>query len=514
MAKTLMQMKERGEAELHDAICKLEKLLESVDAVKLFAAIIANTGFGPASSFSEATHGDISAKTEMLAYYAYPFFGKSEKEVMPWHIKECIEILDSLLVLRLMVPYFPKEATEPDHLEKIVTTVRLQAEVVRGSAFPEQTSNEIISIQGHFESWFRRATSIGPTRAQAMLWSVIRAQENSINSVIPEIREQEEAAGRKWQEINKKSTESRSPTEKRILEVLRDEQTAKTFEFVSRLNAITPEILPVSLKDLTDLKPLPTSEEWESLVGLVGLTKGYRETMSEIIEVRRRPLFVLPDNRVILVDISNALDALWESFEQVAKKDPGFFSGKYQREKAKWLQQKTVGCLSRLFPSQQIYQNLTYPDPDKSDGSTTELDIAVNWGPFLVLLEAKAKQFRLESQLGDIGRLRSDIKANVEDAFDQARRAAKYIGQTNEPEFVEPSTGRRLIISKDRIRRMYLVTVSQHLLAGLATRLSMLKNLGLFGSGEYPFSISIADLEIVTYFCDGPDLFYTILRNA
>ena len=107
--------------------------------------------------------------------------------------------------------------------------------------------------------------------------------------------------------------------------------------------------------------------------------------------------------------------------------------------------------MSRIFPLQHLYQNLTYPDPDKSDGSTTELDIAVHWGPFLILLEAKAKQFRLESQLGDIGRLRSDIKANVEDAFDQARRAAKYIDQTNKPEFIEPSTGRRLIMSKDKI---------------------------------------------------------------
>jgi len=54
---------------------------------------------------------------------------------------------------------------------------------------------------------------------------------------------------------------------------------------------------------------------------------------------------------------------------------------------------------------------------------------------------------------------------------------------------------------------MYLITVSQHLLAGLATRLSMFKDLGLFRSEEYPFSISIADLETVTHFCDGPDVF-------
>ena len=506
--RTLIQMREKGETELRDTIAKLEKLVESVDAVRLFVTAVANTSFGPEGCISEITHGDVPAKIEMLAYYVYPFFGKSQQEVTPWHINECIEILDRILALRLMVPGLPKDDRERDPIEKIVATVQAQAEVVRASAFPEQTASEIVSIQGHFENWFKEATRIGPTSAQAILWSIIRAQEKGINSVMPDIREQARAAGKKWQEIRKKSPKSRSLTEDKILEALQDEQAVKAFEFVSRLNAIAPEILPIGLTDLNDLEPLPTSEEWEGLIGLIGMTKNHREAMSEITEVRRRPLFVLPDDRVILVDISNALDALWESFEQVAKTDQGFFSGQYQSERAKWVQQKTVDCLSRIFPSQHIYQNLTYPDPDKGDDSTTELDIAVHWGPFLILLEAKAKQFRLESQLGDIGRLRSDIKANVEDAFHQAKRAAKYIDQTSKPEFVEPSTGtgRRLIISKDRIHRMYLVTVSQHLLAGLATRLSMFKDVGLFGSEEYPFSISIADLETVTHFCDGPDV--------
>jgi len=502
----LIQMREKSEAELSNTIVKLEKLLEGVDAIRLFVAVVANTSFGPEGSISEVTHGTVPAKSELLAYYAYPFFGKSQEDITPWHINECIGILDRILDLRLMVPSLPKDNHERDHLEHIVNTVRMQAEVVRGSAFPEQTASEVISIQGHFENRFKQATGIGPTRAQAMLWSVIRAQEKAINSVMPDIRKQAQAAGKKWQEIVKKSPKNRSPTENKILKVLQDEQTAKAFEFVSRLNSIAPEILPIRLKDIDDIEPLPTPEEWEGLISLVGMTKKHREAISDVIDVRRRPLFVLPDNRVMLVDISNALDALWESFEQVAKTSQGFFSGQYQRERAKWLQQKAIDCLSRIFPPQYIYQNLTYPDPDRGGSSTAELDIAVHWGPFLILLEAKARQFRLESQLGDIGRLRSDIKANVEDAFAQAQRAAKYIDETANPQFVEQATSRRLLISKEKIHRRYLITVSQHLLAGLATRLSMLKDLGLFRGDEYPFSISIADFDTITNFCDGPDV--------
>jgi hypothetical protein len=75
--KTLIQMREKCETESLDAVAELEKLLESVDAVRLFVAVIANICFGPAESFSEATHGDLPAKVETLAYHAYPFFGKS-----------------------------------------------------------------------------------------------------------------------------------------------------------------------------------------------------------------------------------------------------------------------------------------------------------------------------------------------------------------------------------------------------------------------------------------------------
>ena len=239
---------------------------------------------------------------------------------------------------------------------------------------------------------------------------------------------------------------------------------------------------------------------------LIGMTTENRTQMSVPVNVRETPLFVLPDKRVILIDISHGLDALWDAFERAAKTDQGFFDARYQRRKARWLEDRVAVCLSTVFPSHSIYLDLTYPDPDKSDGSTAQLDAAVLWGPFLMLVEAKAKQFRLESQLGDTGRLRSDIKTNVQDAFDQARRAAKYINDNAVPTFAG-SDGRQLRIQKDHIRRVYLVTVSQHLLAGLATRLSMFEELGLFRDREYPLSISVADLETVTRFCDGPDVF-------
>ncbi len=504
----IAQITKQSATSVEQAITEIEDLARSVDAVNLFSAMVANLAFAPEGSASEATHGDVPAKIESLAYYLYPFFGVSKNsEITPWHVKQCIESLNSLVTMGLISSAFTEKSKgQVNGVDHVVTDARMNAEIVRGSAYPEQTGMEIAEIQGRFDSWFAWKVGVSPTRAKAILWAIIRHEEDALNSAKPNIRAKVEAARKRWRAIKKKPASQRNGDEARDLEVFKSEEVAGIFEGVMSLNLVAPQVIPVGQSDLSDLEPPPTLEEWDGLIRLIGMTGEDRSRMSARVDVRQRPLFVLPDRRAILVDISNGLDTLWEAFERAAKADQVFFDQKYQPRKAGWLEDRVITCLSNIFQSHSIYQNLTYPDPDKTDGSTTELDAAVLWGPFLVLVESKAKQFRLESQLGDVGRLRSDIKANVEDAFDQARRAARHVHNTDAPVFLEKSSGRQLAVQKDSIRRIYLVTVSQHLLASLATRPSMFQGLGLFREGEYPLSISIADLETVTQFCDGPDV--------
>jgi hypothetical protein len=52
-----------------------------------------------------------------------------------------------------------------------------------------------------------------------------------------------------------------------------------------------------------------------------------------------------------------------------------------------------------------------------------------------------------------------------------------------------------------------ILTISLHRLSQIATRLAPVTSLGLFRDREYPCAMSIADLEIVTEFCPGPDVF-------
>ena len=510
----ITELNQATREQVETSIAKITDIAQAVDAVKLFVTLVASMSIGPAEQMNEATYGSSPAKIELLAFHLYPFFETTvDEELTLWHVNECREALERLFTASSVLGIFPESEDQCDNpVDQIANEIQKHTKIVRGSAYPEQTSDEIVAIQGRFEIWFCNQAGIGPIRAKDILWGVTFALENNANDFMSEIRDYKdwETCWKTSKQRTQKKTQNELPKKDDFfLATFVDKHTTRALGFSDDLGVLAPEMLPVSKEDLSNLNLPLTDEEWNALISLIGLTVQNRANITDPIDIREKPLFVLPDNRVVLIDISNALDVLWDKFEQIAKSDQTFFQRRYQRKKASWLEDKVVNHLSRIFPSRYVYSNLTYPDPDKNDqnGAIAQLDAAILWGPFLVLVETKAKQFRLESQLGDAGRLRTDIKDNVEDAFDQARRAARYIGQTDAPEFTEVTGQRKLIVDKKRIRKIYLLTVSQHHLAGLATRLATLQDLGLFKGGEYPISISVADLEVISEFCSNPNVF-------
>ncbi|NKQ34757.1 MAG: NERD domain-containing protein, partial [Chloroflexi bacterium] len=505
--QSLVEVRQTNEVKFERLIEKLEDMAKSVDAVRLFVAVMINISTGTPESFSEADYGTASVKGEILAFYLFPFFGLPvEKEITPFLVQECQRILEELFTAQLRVNRLLNVEENGNSIDQIINNARTNALIVRGSAYPQQTAKEIIEIQGKYENWFAKKCGIGPVRAQSILWAIRELMNKKLNELVNASRDHADKFENRWKSVKRKTRRNKSSRDRDLLRFIPSKKVARAFGMAQHIVAYSPDIIPVSKQELTNLDEFPSEKEWSALIKLIGLTTDYRHKMEEPIEVRSKPLFVLPDDCLYLGDISNTFDALWGQFEQVARSNEKFYQ-KYQRHKANWLETKTKEYLSKVFPSRYIYSNLSYPDPEKEDGgAVAELDHAVKWGPFLILIEVKAKQFRLEAQLGDAGRLRSDLKANIEDAFEQARRAARYIDETEVPVFIESRSNRKLRLDKDNIFRVYLLTISQHHLSGLATQLATLQDLGLFRDSEYPLSISIADLEIVCEFCDGPDV--------
>jgi len=456
-------------------------------------------------SANDSTHGTIPVKMELLAYHLVPLFKNAPKDPLnPHDVERTFVLIDKLLRSYIQGYSFQQQGTNNSMKPALVKDLLMDTMIVRGSAYPEQTMNEISEVQGHFEDWFTKRARISPRRAIEILLGILRAEEDLGNAWRFKLRDGSLQIEKKWKEAKKTKRSERTTEQKVLLEMAHSSEDARGFGYAQTLSSVPPDDVPVSRQKLS---PEPTTEEWDGLIRLIGCTPESRNSIKHTVEMQRRPLFVLSGNRVLLCDLSNAVDQLWHAFEHIARLDQSFYSGAYQAHRGRWLEDRIAALVQRIFPPATIYKKLTYPDPDKGPNARTELDIAIHWPPFLVLIEAKAAQFRFESQLGDIGRLKSDIKANVADAFDQARRANRFIQSVPEAVFLESSTGRTLIARKAEIQRIYLTTVTLHSLAGIATRLSSIQGLGLFGDGEYPWAISLADLDLVTEFCPGPDVF-------
>lgn len=290
------------EKQREDSIKRIEKLAKFIDARRLFIAICAQLCSGPVDYLNHSINEATTAKTELLAFYLYPFFNVSNnKNISPIHTNECLDALDKLLISRSLISSVQKHDNENiGAINKLIDSTCRYAETVRGSAFPEQTRDEIIEVQGKYEKWFSRKIGIGPIRAQEILWAIIRAEENSLSRSMKDIYKYADIMENRWKDAKSKVSENKTAKDHYLLRI---------------------------------------------------------------------------------------------------------------------------------------------------------------------------------------------------------------INETRSPEFKEFSTGRRLIINKNNLKRIYLLTVSQHHLAGLATRLAIFRPLGLFKDNEFPFSISVADLDVISEFCEGSDVF-------
>lgn len=499
-----------NEAQRTAALAEFDALAKEVDAARLLVVLLADLANAPAGAFSEATHGTVPAQAELLAFHLIPGFGRSGSgPITPWHVTRGRQALDALFATgirgNIHQPPPGPQGSPADELDSLLSHLAIDAAVVRGSAYHEQTRREIEEIQGQFEGEFARYAGIGPRRAVALAYAIITTIEASHNAIVPELRRSAEETAARWQAVRRRRRERLDADERRLLATFRSARDANIFGRVERLAALAPDRHPVSRAEV-QLDPPPRPAEWDGFCALIGCDQAARARMAAPIEMRERPLVILPEGRVFLVDISSALDQLWVAFERAAQgADPAWFSGRYAKHKANWLEEQIVACLRRVFPAGRVYRGLSYPDPDRPR-ATAEVDVAVHWPPFLLLVEAKARQFRLAGQLGDTRLLKNDVRANVEDAFAQARRAARYIGGVEEARFTEIGSGRQLLVRRDNLARIYLTTVSQHTLANLATRLATTRPLGLFRDDEYPWALAIDDLDIITRFCPGPDV--------
>jgi hypothetical protein len=198
--------------------------------------------------------------------------------------------------------------------------------------------------------------------------------------------------------------------------------------------------------------------------------------------------------------LSRDVDALLES--RLLAGSRGF-----SKQRAKTLDRLAVGYLGRLLPGAETYANLYYEG--------TELDGLVLFDRTALVVEGKASKISVQGQRGDTTRLIRDIENAIEDAWRQGSRAREYLLRAGDAIFSDEHGAEILRIPSGRVRDVIIVNPTLHELAGFAQQLPRLRALGLFTSGEYPWSVFINDLRVIAETCENAAVFlhYLVWRN-
>jgi SEC-C motif len=485
-----------------EAVRVVEKLANEVDAEYAFECLVTSKLSQVAGGYEELEHGGFPALVELGAFYLTPRFGLGGNRDAG-QIQALIDALNKLHVSRIFA-----SGLDVDYEDKELAFIRswlvMRAESVRGSAYPPHLRARIEGIQTRFDSWFEKVAGISPSRAL----KVLDCYQDAANQNFRETKEQ-------LRQVMDEVVTLAERFGARIIDPTDPSIVKEKAEVRQRMEQFM-EKMPTSLAPWRDqiAARVPTFQhrEWEGLRDLIGLTPETRKRIEKPREVQNRPVYYLSGDRFLLFDRASVYDSLFEAFDQLTRTDQKFRDAKYIPHLAKWVEAEVLTYIGRIFPTENVFASLTYPDPDKKRGEA-ELDAAVFWPPFLLLGEVKGKQFRPRSRTGDPARLRDDLRANIEDAFTQATRATRYIESADVVKFKERATGRILEIRQSDLRRIFPISITLHHFAGLTTQLAWLKNIGLFKNSAYPWSVSLGDLDIITRFAETPDVFLHYIQR-
>lgn len=170
----------------------------------------------------------------------------------------------------------------------------------------------------------------------------------------------------------------------------------------------------------------------------------------------------------------------------------------FEKSRGDFVELKVREYMLRVFPRRMVLRNPNYPNGEEFS------DVAVLHDGKILIFQCKAKGLTRDAKAGaDFAKLRSDMQAAIRGAFDQAVRARAYIRSTNRPSLT--MDGFTLNIDGEMITDIYLINVTMMPLLPFASRFENIEEaLGLFPEKEYPFSIGLGDLDIVTQILNTP----------
>ncbi|MCE9653422.1 MAG: hypothetical protein K8Q89_10285 [Nitrosarchaeum sp.] len=262
------------------------------------------------------------------------------------------------------------------------------------------------------------------------------------------------------------------------------------------------KILTINIDEFCTLNKIERKKEFSNFINTLSCTFGEQtESFENPLDenmLSTKPFIKLDEKNFFCplgTSLTPKLDFILENLLVDEKKNQTDVWGKYERAKSKFLEDKTFDFFSRVFPEKNMYRNLYY----NVDGKRPETDLVIIFDNKILIVESKANYLPLAGRRGGIKTLESSLEKIIEKAYLQAKRTRDYIQSADEVVF-EDKSGKEVlrVNSKNNDFQFFFINSTLETLDVFQANLKELDILKMFDENDYPWSVNLFDLDIIT----------------
>lgn len=204
-------------------------------------------------------------------------------------------------------------------------------------------------------------------------------------------------------------------------------------------------------------------------------------------------------------DLFQKLPSIFEDFLEHEKLQSSKIWQKYQETKAKFTEEKVTKYLGRIFKKDEVYENLFYTI---KKGKTAEVDHIIPYCDNVLIIESKSGNFSITAKKEGISRITTVLKRLIYDAHDQGIRTKEFIKNKKPAIFTDSNGKKKLeVVYKKNQTHFILINITLEPLLSFSSSLKNIESLGIFSKSEYPWSVNLFELDIITRHIDSPAIF-------
>ncbi len=483
------------------AFSDLSTLLFMYDPIELLAQMALTHLMVPREAFQaeDSEVVDWSRKIEFLCglLLTRPYPADSRSKPTGEDLQKVEELLSVYLreVEMDMVLGESEAKKENPWLDAFLNQMKAYAMFVRGDAYPHQTLSFARELYTPHDEWFR--SHLGFTIDQALRIAAAIPVEYGRRSMAEKALAMSIAPAEADEYI---SSGQATDGEREQVEL-----AIACHHYFGR----SSDILAFSDEELSEFSGVPL-EACQRFLERMSQEFGYRNpdfpnTFTDPISapvdyntLKERPL-ITRDGRYWYLAPPVLKPALLQTFFFDLFRDKTY-GDVFNAARGAFVEKKTAEYLARVFPAESVILNPEYPDGNEL------CDVLVMHDRKLIIIQCKAKGLTYHSSIGaNFKKVTNDLKKGIADAFMQGTKAREHLQSSPTPVIALPD--RLLEIDMTQVNGIYIVNVTLSSFQHLATRFANLPTTGLFTSNEYPWSLSLGSLDIITHLLDSPARF-------